>query len=552
MYLEHFGLTTNPFGISPRLDFLYKSGAFEESMAHLVYGLDNSEAIVLITGAIGTGKTMAIQSFLSYLGDRYVSALITNTSVDGKGLLKLILDDLGTPADPRADKSDLLIAFKNFMVAAGRQGQRIVIVIDEAQNLTREVLEEIRLLTNLGQGDEQPVQIILVGQPELEATVQRADLAQLKQRIRVHYKLAPLSRRELEEYVDHRMTVAGGGAGVISNGALDRIFALSDGVPRVVNTLCGEALLSAYVAGRRKVESRDLDDQVEAAAVAPSEPAPPQAMPPATARVADPVPPVPPAPEPAPAARTRPSEMAVRREARAQLDKPSKAHAPAPKAPTTSGRPSLRAVLLSTAAVLVVAVVGMAATGRLQPLLACLPLGRVRDVATERQSAVQTPATAVNRTAALGAEPAALAPAAFPAAPVDTVAAAPPVTSPVPNEPTPSAALPIRAAVVPEARVQAAADWSVPDVAGLADGEYFIHVSSFRTADHASAVAGRFTDGGLIATVRPQSVRDVQWYRVYLGPFASHDDATRLATRLREEGTITYFNVIRLGADGGS
>jgi type II secretory pathway predicted ATPase ExeA len=260
MFLPEFGLAMQPFGISPRLEFLYKSGAFEESIAHLVYGLDNSEAIVMITGAIGTGKTMAIQSFLSYLGDRYVSALVTNTSVDSKELLKLVLEDLGHQAAPGSDKSDLLIAFKNLLVATGREGKRIVIVIDEAQNLSREVLEEVRLLTNLGQGDEQPVQIILVGQPELETAVQRPDLAQLKQRIRVHYKLAPLSRSELQQYVDHRMTVAGGEAGVFTNGALDRVYSLSGGVPRVVNTLCGEALLSAYVAGRRKVEAVDLDE----------------------------------------------------------------------------------------------------------------------------------------------------------------------------------------------------------------------------------------------------------------------------------------------------
>ena len=189
MYLEHFNLSVSPFGISPRLDFLYKSGAFEEGMAHLLYGLESREALVMITGAIGTGKTMAIQSFLSSLGDGYVSALVTNTTVDGRELLKLILDDLGAPIDRGADKSDLLIAFKQFMIDEGRQGRRIIIIIDEAQNLASGVLEEIRLLTNLGQGEDQPVQIILVGQPELAATVDRPDLAQLKQRIRVHCRL---------------------------------------------------------------------------------------------------------------------------------------------------------------------------------------------------------------------------------------------------------------------------------------------------------------------------------------------------------------------------
>ncbi|MBK8019081.1 MAG: AAA family ATPase [Betaproteobacteria bacterium] len=152
MFLREFGLAVHPFGISPRLDFLYKSGAFEESIAHLVYGLDSNEAIIMITGAIGTGKTMAIQSFLSHLGDRYLTALVTNTSVDAKELLKLVLEDLGVPVEPGADKSDLLIAFKKFLIASGRDGKRLIVVIDEAQNLSREALEEIRLLTNLGQG----------------------------------------------------------------------------------------------------------------------------------------------------------------------------------------------------------------------------------------------------------------------------------------------------------------------------------------------------------------------------------------------------------------
>ncbi len=319
MFLPEFGLAMQPFGISPRLEFLYKSGAFEESIAHLVYGLDNSEAIVMITGAIGTGKTMAIQSFLSYLGDRYVSALVTNTSVDSKELLKLVLEDLGHQAAPGSDKSDLLIAFKNLLVATGREGKRIVIVIDEAQNLSREVLEEVRLLTNLGQGDEQPVQIILVGQPELETAVQRPDLAQLKQRIRVHYKLAPLSRTELQQYVDHRMTVAGGEAGVFTSGALDRVYSLSGGVPRVVNTLCGEALLSAYVAGRRKVEAVDLVDQADKA-----DPVMPRADV-APAPVAKPVPEIP------------RREMAVRRESKPE---PVHVEPPVVQRATTSATPA--------------------------------------------------------------------------------------------------------------------------------------------------------------------------------------------------------------------
>ena len=260
MYLEHFGLGINPFSLSPKLDFLYKSGTFKESMAHLFYGLDNKEAVVLITGAIGTGKTMALQSFLNNLGPRFEFALITNTRVTATELLKLILEDLGVGLISGADKSDLLILFKDYLHGASLAGKMVIIVVDEAQNLAPEVLEEIRLLTNLGQGENQPVQIILVGQPELDETVNRLDLAQIRQRIRVHYSLDPLTRQETEGYLNHRMSVAGCSRKVFTSDAIDRIYKVSRGVPRLVNTLAGDALLSAFVANREMVQPGDIEE----------------------------------------------------------------------------------------------------------------------------------------------------------------------------------------------------------------------------------------------------------------------------------------------------
>ena len=268
MYLEHFGLNTNPFAISPKLGFLYRSETFEESMAHLIYGLEQSEAIVLITGAIGTGKTMAIQSFLTNLGAGFETALVTNTRVSGRELLKLILDDLGVDVMPILDKSDLIIIFRQFLLRTEKEGRRVLVVIDEAQNLGIDVLEEIRLLTNLGQGESQPVQIVLVGQPELDATLNAPELAQLRQRIRVHYRLDPLSHREIKEYVRHRMIVGGCQDEVFTPEALDRIFALSGGVPRLVNTLANDALLCAFVEGHRKVRGADVQAEDTAPTVA--------------------------------------------------------------------------------------------------------------------------------------------------------------------------------------------------------------------------------------------------------------------------------------------
>ncbi|MBK7190125.1 MAG: AAA family ATPase [bacterium] len=551
MFLPEFGLAMQPFGISPRLEFLYKSGAFEESIAHLVYGLDNSEAIVMITGAIGTGKTMAIQSFLSYLGDRYVSALVTNTSVDSKELLKLVLEDLGHQAAPGSDKSDLLIAFKNLLVATGREGKRIVIVIDEAQNLSREVLEEVRLLTNLGQGDEQPVQIILVGQPELETAVQRPDLAQLKQRIRVHYKLAPLSRSELQQYVDHRMTVAGGEAGVFTNGALDRVSSLSRGVPRVVNTLCGEALLSAYVAGRRKVEAVDLDEHANKPA-----PAAPRDEPERVHVV-----------KPEPEIQHR--EMAVRREPKPEpvrVEPPVVQQAAVPAAQRGSRTGWRWAVAVVGLAAIVVALV---ATGQLQSFWSRLPFAGASSGPTVTQAAPQTAVSEVRSSAVPAGS---MDPADMDTTPVmakvsdagtglaaDDATVAPGDSKPVeaakttPGESAlPANNLPASAAA---AGTPVAASTTIVEPTGdtaAADGEHYIHVSSFRTAEHAAEVARQFTAEGLLASVRPQLVRDVQWYRVYLGPFATHDDAVRLANHLRDQGTITYYKVLRLGADDGS
>lgn len=538
MFLHEFGLSVHPFGISPRLDFLYKSGAFEESIAHLVYGLDNSEAIVLITGAIGTGKTMAVQSFLSYLGDRYVTALVTNTSVDAKELLKLVLEDLGVPLEPNADKSDLLIAFKRFLIASGREGRRIIVVVDEAQNLSREALEEIRLLTNLGQGDDQPVQIVLVGQPELEAALQRPDLAQLRQRIRVHYKLAPLSRRELEEYVDHRMTVAGGSGGVFAKAALDRIYERSGGVPRVVNTLCGEALLAAYVAGRRKVEARDLEDQSEAAGALGSE-APPESAKPAAGPLEPPS---------APAMAVRRGDMAPAPEApRVRESKPA-AGPPASamsrrRTATRRPRSARRGWIAALFGIVVIVIAALAASGRLDSFWARLRPSASADLK------IASPAEAETRLPAPGPVPVdesrdGAAEVVAPAG-ADSSGAVEPALDPAPavvqaGDTASSKASP----EIAEGKVDSDSAPSAPD------GEFYVHVSSFRTPEQAASAARKLTESGFLSTVHRQVIRDVQWYRVYMGPFGSHDGAVRLANRLREEGTITYYKVLQLDDDG--
>jgi general secretion pathway protein A len=247
MYLDHFGLATAPFSLSPRLEFLYTSTPFEETIAHLVFGLENQEAITLISGPIGSGKTMTIHSFISHLSPQYATALVNSTQVTPTELLKLILEDLGVTLSADTDKSDLLISFKDFLIRRQQEGGRVLVIIDEAQNLSTSCLEEIRLLTNLGQFESQPVQMVLVGQPELETTVNQPQLAQLRQRIRVRYRISPLSREEVAGYIRHRMSVAGCQHSVFAKDAVDTIFRRSEGIPRLVNTLAGDALLAAFV-----------------------------------------------------------------------------------------------------------------------------------------------------------------------------------------------------------------------------------------------------------------------------------------------------------------
>ena len=543
MYLEHFGLGVNPFSLSPKLDFLYKSGTFEESMAHLIYGLDNHEAIVLITGAIGTGKTMALQSFLTNLGPRFEFALITNTRVTAIELLKLILEDLGVGFPFGADKSDLLILFKDFLQGASREGKMVLIVVDEAQNLAPEVLEEIRLLTNLGQGETQPVQIILVGQPELEETVNRPDLAQIRQRIRVHYNLDPLTRKETEEYLNHRMSVAGCGRKVFSSGAIDRIFQSSRGVPRLVNTMAGEALLSAFVAGHEVVQPKDVE--VEQDLRFETGPAPAQVQASAAPTIKPPVPPVPQRPqEPTPEPLPTPRKPAPRVKTRREMEPPA-LMSPPPPPPVMARRNTKRSgvgriVWAWGLGALVVVILGVLYyMGTLNGLVAAIyPDSKVETVQTadrETHEPVQKPQVKA-------AEPDQAQPEAQ--------------ESPKPEE--------IDDQEVQQADIQVKEPVDLPEssttntevpvklAAPAADDGFYIHIYSFRTPERADSFIRRWDHPQYGITTHTQNVRGVVWYRIYLGPFETREQALLEALRLQQDETIDYYKVSTLPAGQGS
>ncbi len=529
MYLEHFGLAVNPFGLSPKLDFLYKSETFEESMAHLIYGLDNQEAIVLITGAIGTGKTMALQSFLTNLGPRFEFALVANTRVTPIELLKLILEDLGVKLPLGADKSDVLILFKDFLVQASNEGKMVLIVIDEAQNLSSDVLEEIRLLTNLGQGDTQPVQIILVGQPELEATMNRPDLAQMRQRIRVHYRLDPLNRFECQEYIHHRMRVGGCHRQVFSSEAIDIIFEMSKGVPRLVNTMAGEALLSAFVTGHGTVKAEDVEtDRDLSFEAGPKPPAPapvptasaPRVIPPAAAA---PPPPPPSRPKPEPTAEPR---VEISRHPRRGLSGPARAG--------------------MVAAVLVLFVGALYVMGYLDGVMTrfAKPVSFVE--ASPRQ-VVSPPPVTTESTEVVQQETDDVSdiPDTEQAAPEQTAPeqTAPEQTSPKPQEVATTTATTSE----PEPRVSVPAEVIVDDIVE----NIYIHVSSFRTPERAQSMVKRFVDKGLGAVYLEREVRGEDWYRVYLGPYGNAEDAYHDALKLKQNGTISFYRITQIDPNDG-
>lgn len=541
MYLDHFGLVVNPFGLSPKLDFLYKSETFEESMAHLIYGLDNQEAIVLITGAIGTGKTMALQSFLVNLGPRFEFALITNTRLTSIELLKLTLEDLDVKFPLGCDKSDLLILFKDFLAEASSAGKRVLIVIDEAQNLSSEVLEEIRLLTNLGQGEGQPVQIILVGQPELDAKVNRPDLAQLRQRIRVHYNLDPLSRKEIEEYLDHRMAVAGCTRRVFTSESIDMIYRESRGIPRLINTMAGEALLSAFVAGHDKVHASDVESDKDLS----FETGPSPATPPRGSRPVVPLPEPPADPVPVKAVpRETPELMAPppgppQPDTSVSVPPVTRKVAPAPRVNIPSRRSKngawrvLRAWVV--AALVVVAIGTLYFMGFLDGVIAAIyPLDT-----RESQQAVHQPVEPQEERAAVAGRTAETErPDELPQQ-TDLAENESPATI-VPESPEPEA-------VVTENKPAETGSKESTTVASV--GNTFIHISSFRTPERAESLVRRMSGVGPGAVTLNMNVRGEAWYRVYLGPYASREEAYMDAIRFKQDGTIKYYRLTTIEPD---
>jgi general secretion pathway protein A len=251
MYLQHFGFQHPPFAINPDPRFLYLSPKHQEALAHLLYGLGEGGGFVMLSGEVGTGKTTLCYTLLENLGEKVDVALILNPRLSSLELLAALCDELHVPYPAATDsRKTLLDALNQFLLANHARGRRTVAVIDEAQNLSGDVMEQIRLLTNLETPTTKLLQIVLVGQPELPELLAEPQLRQVDQRITARYHLASLSRSETTEYIRHRLSVAGGPRHLFSRAAIRTVFAASRGIPRLINVICDRALLGAYTLDR--------------------------------------------------------------------------------------------------------------------------------------------------------------------------------------------------------------------------------------------------------------------------------------------------------------
>ena len=259
MYKEHFGLRELPFSIAPDPRFLYLGDQHREALAHLIYGINSEGGFVLLTGEVGTGKTTVCRCLLEQLPEQTDIAFIYNPKLTVEELLASICDELRI-SYPEGTKSIKVFidSINSYLLENFSKGRKTVIILEEAQNLSPEVLEEIRLLTNLETNRQKLLQVIMVGQPELRDMLLKPELRQLSQRITARYHLEPLSKNEVGSYVNYRLETAGANSRLFPESLMDHIYRFSKGIPRLINLICDRSLLGAYVQGKDCVDKKTL------------------------------------------------------------------------------------------------------------------------------------------------------------------------------------------------------------------------------------------------------------------------------------------------------
>ncbi|MDE0759408.1 MAG: AAA family ATPase, partial [Pseudomonadales bacterium] len=253
MYNDYFGLKESPFSIAPNPQYLYMSDRHRDALAHLTYGIQGDGAFILLTGEVGTGKTTVCRCLLDQIPKKVDTAFILNPKLTAAELLAAACDDLNIKYPKKASIKVLTDRINAYLLKAHSKDRRTVLIIDEAQNLSIEVLEQLRLLTNLETHQRKLLQIILLGQPELLTILAKPELRQLSQRITARFHLDALNRNEIAAYIKHRLVVAGAKGTFFPNSAMNRIYKISSGIPRVINLICDRSLLGAYSEGEIQV-----------------------------------------------------------------------------------------------------------------------------------------------------------------------------------------------------------------------------------------------------------------------------------------------------------
>ncbi len=249
MYTRYFGLTEKPFAIAPNPRYLYMSELHREAMAHLLYGISSEGCIILLTGDVGTGKTTVCRCLVDQLPATTDIAMILNPKLTIMDLFKTICEELKIPIDDAAPTVKTYVDLLNvYLLDAHAKGRNTALIIDEAQNLDIEILEQLRLLTNLETNTNKLLQIVLIGQPELRQILADPQLSQINQRVTTRYHLGPLQPADIDNYIQHRIAIAGGNTrnALFSDSAIQYVAKFSKGIPRVINLLCDHALLGAY------------------------------------------------------------------------------------------------------------------------------------------------------------------------------------------------------------------------------------------------------------------------------------------------------------------
>ena len=246
MYTEYFGLADSPFSISPDPHYLYLSDKHREALAHLIYGVGDQGGFIVLTGEVGTGKTTICRSLLQQVPDNVDIAFIINPKQSINQLLQSIFTELSVPHQQGMTSKEMIDRLNEYLLRAHANGRNTVLIIDEAQNLSTDILEQLRLLTNLETNEKKLLQLVLLGQPELNEMLSRPELRQLAQRVTARYHLSSLSKVEVSEYIQHRLSVARCHTQVFTPSAIKAIYKLSAGIPRLINLICDRSLLGVY------------------------------------------------------------------------------------------------------------------------------------------------------------------------------------------------------------------------------------------------------------------------------------------------------------------